>query len=150
MRVKHVWLNGNLAVGHRISIDVVIVNVGEAPGHIVEFQVATKILRTDEMLAARPAFPNVPIAQDRAIHAGMAVHFADLPTELHVTEAQRTSIVQKKMCLHCYGAAAYIDAGGRRRKTAFCRVLNVPVEPNGPDDLGRFVQELDADYEYEE
>ena len=68
----------------------------------------------------------------------------------NIGDAVLTEIRQGFRRLHCYGHVDYLDADGRFRKTAFCRVWVPPVGVGSFSEPGRLILENDPDYEYQD
>jgi hypothetical protein len=104
---------------------------------------------------ALPADPNwikkqtFPLTEYAALGAGISLEIKNLNDSRILTDGDNVAIRNHSVRLYFAGAIEYADQRGIIRKTAFCRVLNLPEKLNATD-RGRFVRFNDPDYEYED
>jgi hypothetical protein len=151
IRLKHLWLTKDIWDGERIEATAVFVNSGMSTAFIREIGIATHIVRKGKTLPTNPAFADVgKFPLDRyELRSGITVSLGDLNDWKVLTDPQNVEIRQEKARLFFVGYIEYEDARGAVRKTAFCRVLQLPDKANSTD-RGRFLKEYDPDYEYED
>lgn len=146
IRIKHVWLKGEIKPDERIYIQIVLVNSGvtdailntgtfksvtlspgqRIPPHFLHDQGSQPFGRA--VIPPGVTFYN---KEDYAIHGG--VNAAELA---HMSTGTRV--------LYVVGSIEYLDSDMRFRNTSFCRVLKFSDTGN------RFYRHRDPDYEYED
>jgi len=157
MRLKHIWLIGDIWSGQPIEVTLDIVNVGNTTGIIVNFNYVTLILPKIASLPQRPPYdePDEPgsprtyqFRDGFALASGITYprSFCDGRT---LTPKEIQDIRDGNLRLYFIGSIEYWDNAGARQ-TAFCRYITFSSYPPSPRDTGRFEKHCDPDYEYQD
>jgi hypothetical protein len=160
IRVRHVWILGNLWGDAQVFIRAQIVNVGVTTAKIIEYSAKTLVLPARKPLPPIPQYGyRVMVRAAPFLKSG---HSTDLPADADLPALQehirtishednsdiRNGIKQ----LYCFGYVKYEDAAGRPITTAFCRVLEPPTGIGSFSENGRLVKlkPENTDYEYQD
>ena len=102
-------------------------------------------------LLDRPARVGAIVVKDN-LFEGITFDLPEISDGRILTDEENAGIRQGAMRLYCFGCVDYTDISesARVKKTAFCRVLEVPKTPRSYQDVGRLVVHHDADYEYQD
>jgi hypothetical protein len=160
IRVRHLWLAGEMQPGLPVSASLVIANIGAAIAHIRSCEVTGLVVPMEATLPARPWFPKRTL--DEAAEAGERPEprrgHVDPGSTLEIscpgiidrlTEAEYDQLMANRALLTCYGSIEYLDEEQRTRTTNFCRCLRFyHGAANQP--IGRFSLVNDPDYEYQD
>jgi len=154
IRVKHVWLSGEIWEGEQIKIQIMVTNVGKTIALVDALKLITFMHESDRELPIPPELPDLleffPKPSPHVLHSGVTLDFHPQPADRKLTDADNVALRERTKRLYCVGHVDYRDSAGRIRKTAFCRVLQIPKSPRSYQDIGRFVVHRDPDYEYED
>jgi len=133
------------------GIELILVNVGTTPATLQEIKVQVAILGRNSRLPANPRSLGQARGLNKVLQSGAVVVVTDVVPggTPFKNQQERDAVFASGACnLFCYGDVLYTDSIGGIMKTAFCRKLQVPIEPSREE--GRFVVESDPDYEYED
>ena len=154
IRVKHVWLKSEIWKGEKIVVELVIVNIGGTTANIFGGNFATLVIPADTDLPAKPPLPDEKrfSISEPLLRIGITFDLPEISDGRILTDEENAGIRQGAMRLYCFGCVDYTDISesARVKKTAFCRVLEVPKTPRSYQDVGRLVVHHDADYEYQD
>lgn len=111
--------SSQLEVGEKVDFIFIARNIGDSPATVVEVRSATIVLRANARIPSDLSFPfkeefNFQLASgERELLPGNGGR------ELVGNEPME--IFAEDKSLLCMGSIAYLDGGGRRRETGFCR-----------------------------
>jgi hypothetical protein len=150
IRVKHLFLCDELWRRGEIAVDLVIVNSGSLPAHILECNVGIHITAGDVGLPPRPTFNKAKAFRPShtELPSGITYVFPELSDGSVLGQTDLNFIELGERELYCFGYVDYLDDGGRLRKTSFCRLL--ARRPLVVPTLWPFRKHDDPDYEYED
>ena len=164
MRVKHVWLTGELGdiwQGAPIEIRIDAVNFGEGRALVTKFNYMTLIIPAGRGLPQRPPYNEEPEPALYSFHmrseldsgVTLTCYFSDGRT---LDNMEIFSIRNGDARLYVIGTIEYRDVEvlgvmrDRLQQTAFCRYLAFENYPPIRDDRGRFKKDEHPDYEYQD
>lgn len=151
IRIKHVWITGELLGGKPIEIGVAFVNTGLTRAIVTHTACEVKVLPIDAEWPARPTFKSPKDWEGRLdIPSGITADFPKFVASEPLTDHQNTRVRNGTFKLFCFGYVQYKDAEHRIRKTAFCRVLEPPTGGGASARPGTFVKFPHDDYEYQD
>ena len=147
IRIKHVWLVGDIWDGTTVKIDLVITNVGLSDATFNVGTLRSVIQPYGHHLPQEPDLkkPDPYVIKNPVIGPGMT-HY--LPRyELHdgLSATQIDEIKRQVSQFYVIGTVQYLDAEKRVRNTAFCRVLKY-----SPQEGAHLFTHDDANYEYQD
>jgi hypothetical protein len=151
IRVKHLWLAGDIWGGETIVVNLAFVNNGTAEAIINEMGIKFVVVRKGQAIPFDPHIPavrGVVIAGGR-MSSGIGWRIEGIEDGTVLTDAQNTAIQNGKAILYCIGYMSYLDASERMRITGFCRVLTFADDAIIAQNC-RFRVFDDPDYEYED
>ena len=155
IRLKHLWFGDEGESDNPTHLEMAIVNVGNTTAMIREFNVTNAVVPVNYRLPSFPKWPDDPKTIETALSAlnsGMTLHIKNAMKSRIMTDAEYVSVYNSRDVLFCYGYIEYADLLGGIRKTAFCRVLDIPMIESAKSvkEHGRFVRVEDPDYEYQD
>ena len=156
IRIKNVWIMRPLVPDEPVVVDVLLVNVGNAPAVIHSFGIDFNVIDPNlGMLPGDLEPPNLPISFiGETCGLGFTLRVVGIQSGAAFDEARVDAINDETRTLICFGQVGYYDTGPvetrRIRRTSFYRVFK-PF-PSATDGMGRFIipEKPDRDYEYED
>jgi hypothetical protein len=151
IRIKHVWLANEILDDGPLSINVLLVNIGDIPARLNNAAIAIRVIASDVQLPPNIQYRNLSVAHYNPIGLGFTLQL-DITTDRVISYSEAIDIRGETLSLYCIGAIEYLDMNNppRIRRTNFCRVLTVPAERRVDNDFYRFRVVDDPDYEYED
>jgi len=149
IRIKHLWLTGDLWQGEPIVVKLTCVNYGTAVALLQEVGIKFHIIRNDRSLP-EPKIDAVHRAGGARLECGPNYEFPPYDNGTILTPEQNVEIQKGRSKLFCVGYVSYQDGAGRMRITGFCRVLTFPDAALAHIGNCRFRVFPDPDYEYED
>ena len=153
IRIKHVWLSGDIWEAENVAVNIAIVNCGDAKAVIREFNAAIRFQDAGSDLPPVPFYASPPMCPvDPVLVPGITLAFPAIPQRLKsLAHVDAGEVRTGRKTLYCHGFVEYSDKSGIRT-TAFVRTLRMPPGDITWDfsDNGRFVAFPDPDYEYQD
>jgi hypothetical protein len=155
IRIKHLWLDGDIFTVDKITVSLIVVNHGDMSARYIRGEVTAAVVQNGHLLPAKPFFAGVMVFTTTVeeLPSGITLEFAKLIAHDKLSTADWISLRNGKSSLYCYGYVDYLDAANRLRRTTFCRVLR-PTDPNArlSSENARFAKldPEDKDYEYQD
>jgi hypothetical protein len=158
IRIKNIWIMEPLTPNRPVVVDVLFVNVGNAPALINNFGIEFNVVDPAAQLLPgnlEPPTAHVDIL-GRTCGLGFTIRVIGIRSRAPFDAGRVEAILQGRQLLYCFGCVEYLDTGPdetrRIRRTSFYRLFR-PF-PREVDGMGRFVippeSERDPDYEYED
>jgi hypothetical protein len=150
IRIKHVWLKEQLAVGKEAVVDILYTNVGDAKAIVDNFGVGFTIGPAGQPIPGRLALDKISMPSE--VGLGITIDLQGVRTGPSFDTGTINSINLGATWLYCFGFVEYYDGGPKEtqrvKRTAFCR----RYKPGLGGAPGRFwpLEEPDTDYEYED
>jgi hypothetical protein len=152
IRIKHVWFDSEVWHSQPITLSLAFVNVGVTEAKLREYNIQLEELKAHTKLPQLPTFRTNPKRLDPPhdmVPSGMTFVIKDAVT-FTISDNNLSRIWDGTNVWHCYGYVEYEDAAGGINKTAFARVLDIPVRRASTLDVGRWITLRDPDYEYKD
>lgn len=152
LRVKHVWLTGDVWGQKEVAVNVAVVNVGITTARVREYSATTLIQMAEDDLPVIPDYKYKQIGgSESLIKSGFTMVFPPITEERRILSHEDNAAIRNgTRLLYCYGYVEYEDMKGGIRKTAFIRTLKPPAGVGSFSKNGRFEKYSDEDYEYQD
>lgn len=153
IRLKHLWFTYDDRPDMPSGISFAVVNAGTTTARITEFNIATRIIRPEHSLPQLPQFATnqqIVLPPKDVLESGITLLFEKAISGAPMNEEEYVHVIHRSRILHCYGYVEYADLLGGIRKTAFHRILHMPVIQSVTQELGKWEKGDNSDYEYED
>jgi hypothetical protein len=171
VRVKHLFLRGQIPAKYRIEQDMVgqdhinemdicagepivavlvFANVGNTEARIAYVGVGSRIVPSGDLLPAYPDIelhvPNGP--EGDLVKPGKSIRMFAHQFGAALTESDAAAVRERSATLYCFGNVEYVDQEGRVGTTNYCHRLVLPR--TGATNNLRFRVYHDPDYSYQD
>lgn len=152
--IRHVWLLGEIWKDEHVIVEVVIVNEGKTVAILEHCELFILVYSAGRDLPISKDMPVERIkfwANPNMVGPGIEYTFENMKTPHIITDMENAALRDATSRLYCIGEIRYQDRHGRSRKTAFCRLLDMPHRTTARSyrDVGRFKRHSDPDYDYQ-